>query len=616
MIEKGNVLKLGSTKIGRNYNFAFASTSENIALLLFEQDKTPKKRIELDASYKVGNVFACQISAEALDRALYCYEVDGRLVVDPYAKTVSDCTEFGIEKENALHLSRVVLDRFDWEGDHALNYPYEECVFYKIHARGFTKSRTSGVRNKGTFAGIISKIPYLKALGITTVELMPAYEFDEMGRFSQFQEQGTAGIHALAPIRMPINYWGYAKGFLFAPKAAFSSAASVKSDYTVEFKKMVKQLHASGIEVVMEFYFTDESPDMVLDCLKYWVTEYHIDGVHLYGSPTALEAAAADPVLSCTKLITVYWDKDKGSVRHMGNYNDNFAKIMRRFLKGDENQLTDFVRISRENPYQSANINYITNHNGFTMLDLVSFDRKHNEANGENNQDGENFNYSWNCGVEGKSRKKKIVALRQRQIKNAFMMLFLSAGTPLILAGDEFENSQGGNNNPYCIDSETTWLNWKNADAAKDIEEFLIRLIALRRQYRILHMPHQLMASDQVSCGYPDISYHGSSAWYQVMENYNRHIGIMYCTRYDGKGEEEYELLYAAYNMHWESHELALPKVTAQTKWEVVLCSANDERDVKIIENKTVKIAPRTIAVLVCKPVKEKRDGEKNGRKR
>ena len=224
------------------------------------------------------------------------------------------------------------------------------------------------------------------------------------------------------------------------------------------------------------------------------------------------------------------------------------------------------------------------------------------------------------------------------------MMLLMSAGTPLILAGDEFENSQSGNNNPYCIDGETTWLNWKNADASKDMAEFLKKLIDFRKKYKILHMPNQLMASDPVSCGYPDISYHGSNAWYQAMENYNRHIGVMYCTKYDGtkrdiekcgntsyeskkcSGAEqgsvgyegtnsgEYELIYVAYNMHWEAHELALPKLVGEGGWTVEMCSGNGDTDIVLKDDKTVEIAPRTAAILVSKPshtVKKQKRGRK-----
>ena len=633
LINKGNPLVMGSEKIGRSYNFSVACNEKSAALLLFDNKGDLKHRIDMDEHFKSGNVFSCRISDISLERALYCYEIDGKRMTDPYAKTITDCCEFGIEKENPCYLSRVALESFDWEGDQPLNLPYSDCIFYKLHVRGFTKSRTSGVKHKGTFAGIIEKIPYLKRLGITTLELMPAYEFDEMMRFPQLYRQEQNNIYHALPIHTPVSYWGYVKGFHFAPKASFTAMAQMRSDYTVEFKKMVKQLHANGIEVVMEMYFDGERPDYILDCIRYWVTQYHIDGVHLYGPVAALETAAADPVLAKTKIITVFWNGNADGCRHMANYNDGFAGTMRRFLKGDENQLADFVNVSRYNPPQSANINYITNHNGFTMLDLVSYDRKHNEANGENNQDGEDFNYSWNCGVEGKSRKQKIVQLRQRQIKNAFMMLLLAQGTPLLLAGDEFENSQGGNNNPYCIDGETTWLNWKKADTACQIEDFVRTLIKLRRQYPILHMERQLLASDTLSCGFPDISYHGSSAWYQSMENYNRHIGILYCSKYTKAYAEDkaggqtagepadscgtgYDLIYVGCNMHWEQHELALPKLPEKAEWEKLLCSGSMETDVCLTDNRAVLLAPRTMAVLRCHISEKGNAAERSSKKR
>ena len=342
------------------------------------------------------------------------------------------------------------------------------------------------------------------------------------------------------------------------------------------------------------------SSDFILDCARYWVTQYHIDGIHLYASETALEVLSKDPLLSDTKLITTYWNGERGTYKHMANYNNGFTQTVRQFLKGDENQLRQFAYVTRSNPDNSANINYVTNHNGFTMMDLVSFDRKHNENNGENNRDGENFNHSWNCGVEGKSRKKRIIELRQRQIKNAFTMLLTSAGTPLILAGDEFENSQGGNNNPYCIDGETSWLNWKSSNEACDIEEFVTKLIQFRKDNKILHMTKQLLAADPVSCGYPDVSYHGTNAWYQVMENYNRHIGILYCSKYAAfdmlQEKDRFELIYVGFNLHWEWHDLALPKLAEGSKWTVEFSTGTEKIDV--VENKLVKIPPRTTIVL------------------
>lgn len=596
MIKKGNPLLMGCTKINRAYNFSVKCEKSSISLLIYNSDAGDiKLRVDMDESYKTGDIFSCMISEIGLDKSLYCYECEGKKIVDPYAKTVTGCTIFGEEDNEKLHLSRVSLDLFDWEDDEPLHIPYDETIIYKMSVRGFTKSRTSGIKHKGTFAGIIEKIPYLKKLGITTLELMPAYEFDEIQRFDQFNKNELAGKYTPFPLKTPLNYWGYTKGFHFAPKAAFSSISEKKSDYTVEFKRMVKQLHRNNIEVIMEMYFEDESPDMIVDCIRYWVMQYHIDGVHLYADDVAFTIAANDGLLSKTKLITGYYNGKEKTYKNIYNYDTGFMNVARKFLKGDENQLATFSQVARNNPTQSVNINYITNHNGFTLMDLVSYDRKHNEINGENNRDGEDFNNSWNCGNEGKTRKKKVVELRQKQIKNAFMLLLLSQSVPLILAGDEFENTQMGDNNPYCIDSETSWLNWKKADSANEITEFVRKLIKFRKDNKILHMPKQLMASDYLSCGYPDISYHGGNAWYNAMEPFNRHIGIMYY----GKYADDDKIIYIAYNMHWESHELALPKLPEKYEWKLEICSSDSDEAVMVECDRKVVVESRCIAVLV-----------------
>ena len=332
IITKGNPLQRGATKNGRLYNFAYECTSPQASLIISDGKGVEIYRVELDESYKTGDVFAVTIGGVSLDRYYYSYEVDNERRIDPYSKTITNCSSFGIEQEN-VHQSRIVLDRFDWGDDKPLHIPYEDCIFYKLHVRGFTKSRTSGVKHKGTFRGIAEKLDYLKSLGITTIELMPCYEYDESWKFSQLHIENRDNIYNTHPVKMPMNYWGYCSGFHFAPKSSFTSIADSRQDYTFEFKSLIKLLHANGIEVVMEMYFDRETPDMILDCARFWVTEYHIDGIHYYGPETALQMLFDDPVLSRTKIITVYWDKARKTVKNMASYNNGFADVARKFLR-------------------------------------------------------------------------------------------------------------------------------------------------------------------------------------------------------------------------------------------------------------------------------------------
>ena len=603
-ISRGNPILMGCNKCNGGYIFSVESKESSISLLLFDRTMNKKYELELDESMKCGDVFSVLIENENLDSLFYCYVINGRYYVDPYAKAITCVDTFGQIKKDALYLSPVTLDIFDWEGDTPLRSPYSDLIIYKLNVRGFTKSKTSNVKNKGTFAGIIERIPYLKELGITAVELQPAYEFDEIEKFGQLHESDISKYnlnqnYMVDLEQKKVNYWGYVQGFRFAPKASFCNLKSAGhagfTDYTKEFKEMVKALHSNGIEVIMEMLFDKCSTGYILDCVRYWVTEYHIDGVHIYCDEASLKAVTSDPVLADTKIFTVCWRGERGRKKHIADYNSDFQNIARRFLKGDENMLGEFIQASKKNNNNSASINYIANNNGFTLNDLVSYDRKHNEANGENNADGEDFNFSWNCGEEGPTRKKKINELRLKQIKNALAMVILSGGTPLILSGDECGNSNLGNNNPYCIDGELSWVNWKNNKFNDEILEWTKSLIKLRKSFNILHMPEALTNSDRLTCGYPDISYHGTNAWYNNMNIFDRHIGIMYSCLY---GEVDcHKLVYVAFNMHWESHMLALPKIS-DGGWEIMM-STSKEESVVSKDLRTVTVPPRSIAILM-----------------
>lgn len=534
----------------------------------------------------------------------YNFLVDGNVLLDPMARLVRGRGSFGDMTERGTHQVRAALltEPYDWKADTPPDIPFEDAILYQLHVRGYTKQKNSGVRHKGTFLGLQEKIPYLKGLGINQVLLMPAYEFDEI------MEEPCIGP-AYAPesgaVAKRLNYWGYGKGCYYAPKQSYCAG----SHPDLEFKEMVRTFHENGMEVLMQFSFPDPADvRMICDCLNWWVREYHVDGFHLMMEQGAANAVARDPFLMKTKLLAAAFHGDAAfqgthpsRQRNLAECGDGFKICSRRLLKGDEDQLGGFLYHMKRNPGNVGVINYITAHDGFTLMDLVSYEKKHNEENGEQNRDGASCDYSWNCGAEGPTRKRTILRLRMRQMKNAFAMLFLSQGTPMILAGDEFGNSQFGNNNPYCLDSEVSWVDWSRMKANHELTDFVRELIALRQEHRILHMPEALTGSDLRSVGYPDVSCHGTRAWYETFDYTSRHVGLMYCGYY----ADTEEFVYSAYNFHWDPQTLALPYLPEGMKWRIELDTSdegNEEREEQREEQpleKLFEIPPRCVRVLV-----------------
>ncbi len=460
--------------------------------------------------------------------------------------------------------------------------PLNESIFYGLNVRSFTMHKSSGVRNKGTFEGVAEKIPYFRELGITALELMPCYEYDEC--MEEQKKPAILPLSAAEPLKensrkeealedqegekpIRLNCWGFQEGLYFAPKAAYSAGRSP----VTSFKRLVRKLHQNGIEVIMQFYFPPQIGQMyMLEVIKYWVMEYHIDGVRLNGFHIPLRLIAEDAVLKNTKIWCSYVPGEElpvilnPSFKNFVTDNGNFRYDMRRFLKGDEGLINQALYYQRRNPKEHGVVNYMADYDGFSLYDSVCYERKHNEANGEDNRDGAEVNETWNCGAEGESRKKGIDQLRQRQIKNALSFVLLSQGVPFLFGGDEFACSRFGNNNSYCQDNETGWVKWRKTGFAKEILAYTKFLIRLRKSNGILHMKEELLVMDSIGCGYPDISYHGIEAWRPDLSYLSRIVGVLLCGKYS---PEKGESFYIACNMHWESHELALPKLSKSKKW-------------------------------------------------
>ena len=606
--EKGctTIGKFGAVKESDGIVFQAAlDKPEETSLLLYKRGTDEIIReIPMADKRVMGNVYAVKVQNLDERKYEYNYRVGKKIIQDSCAGIIRGRKNFGELVPNGdgnQIRCGFAFDTYNWKDDEPLRIPYEDAVMYCLHVRGFTMQANSKVRHKGTFRGVAEKAEYLKNLGINQVKLMPAYEFDEIRKLHAGMSMNYRDVmenHA-----EKLNFWGYEKGWYFAPKESYAAG----SDPVKEMKDMVYTLHQNGIEVLMEFYFTEDVDfRMAAACLAWWVTEYHIDGFQVIGNDELAKLLAKDPLFTEVKLLSTYFptgeiyrNKKMPGYRNLAEVNAGFMEDVRGLLKGDEKQLDAFTYRIRRNPDGSGVVNYVAAHDGFTLMDMVTYNDRHNEANGEQNHDGPERNLSWNCGIEGPTKRKKVVELRNRQVRNALLMLLLANGTPMIQAGDEFGNSQGGNNNPYCLDNETSWTDWKAARRNEELTAFVREVLAFRKRHRILHMPQELKVMDTLSCGYPDLSYHGNRAWYGEFENGNREIGVMYCGQYAG----EDNFIYVAYNLHWEEHEFALPNLPADMEWYEAIDSAvgvyPDGEEKAYIGQKMFSVPGRTIKVLI-----------------
>ena len=553
----------GCTVEGQTVNFSVAvPEGQTCELIIYKKGaRASAFSQEMPYSDVAGNLHFLSVVLEQPEDYEYCYKIGGKIVPDPYGKAFSGREHWSVSKgkEKRKLRTRIVTDTFDWEKSQFPHLKKEDVIAYSLHVRGFTKHSSSGVAHKGTFDGVTEKLPYLQKLGINQIHQMPVYEFDENQRH--------------------VNYWGYGKAYFFAPKASYAAGDPVN-----EMKSLVRQMHLAGIEVILEMPFTEGTTfSLILDCLRYWVMQYHVDGFIVNPYICNPDELAKDPVLAKSKIL---------------KKEDGFQNVMRRFLKGDEGMIWDVICQLKNQDTQLYN--YIASHNGFTLCDVVSYDGKHNEANGENNLDGPDYNYSWNCGAEGNSRKKAVNELRKNQIFNAFFLLLFAQGMPCILSGDEFMNTQKGNNNAYCQDNLISWLDWNQLSRQEELYTFVCRLIALRKA--CMKQTAKKSEDTMGRSGIPQISYHGEDAWQMPAGRASRQLGVFYheeCTEKD---------FYIAYNMHWLSHSFALPSLPKGMEWVCIAGTKEgvlDEKEAVPVKDKKVQLEERTIKVFVGRQAKE-----------
>ncbi len=572
-------------------------------IILYDRRHREGIRVPFPDDCRVGAVCAMMLAGYQDKSCRYLFYGGEEVWQDPCCKAVENVGRYGIPKDG---IARCLPGKnsYDWGDDKNVRIASQDRIIYALHVRGFTKHRSSGVKHKGTYAGVVEKLPYLQELGINTVLLMPAYEFEEVmpENTAQTMEQAVLDYKKKLPApgaedkKMPrINYWGYQKGLYYVPKGAYAA----DKDAAAEFKDMVRAFHAAGISVAMQFYFPPELGAVeILDILRYWVLEYHLDGFHLMGVSLPVALIAQEPLLADTLLLIGEgeYKNERNKPEQLSYLSDSFLYDMRRFLKGDDNLINQFVYYVRESSQETHAVNSIARWDGMRLFDLVSYDRKHNEQNGEDNQDGTNYNCSWNCGVEGKSRKKSIQRLRLRQMKNALAFLFIAKGMPLLYSGDEFANTQEGNNNPYCQDNDIAWIKWNHTEMGKELFAYTKHLIYLRKRYRSQYGAP--LREAEISSGYPSISFHGRDAWRPDTDPASRSLGILYCSAPgDRKREAEARFVYIGINMHWEVNYLGLPSIPKGKRWMYHTATGDELPDVEEKGNsQEICLPARTIA--------------------
>ena len=669
----------GATPLQNGVNFTIHTCGgTSCELLLFHRaQEEPFAVLPFPEAYKIGDVYSMIVYGLNIDEFEYAYRVDGpycpekgllfdknKILLDPYAKAVAGQRTWGIRWDHTYH-ARVVKDRFDWGDMPQSKKELCDLIIYELHVRDFTHHPSSGVQHRGTFSGLMEKIPYLKELGINAVELMPIFEFDET-----MNSRTVDGKQLL-------ECWGYNTVGFFAPNSSYAAANEHNLEGT-ELKTLIKALHDNGIEVILDVVFNHTAegnekgntfsfkgfdnniyymltPDgnyynfsgcgntlncnhpvvqqLILECLRYWTINYRVDGFRFdlasilgrnedgspMNNPPLLRTLADDSILSNVKLIAEAWDA--GGLYQVGSFpasgrwaewNGRYRDSLRSYLKGDSWNAWDAAwsisgsgdlyggyydnTHSNYAGYNSC-VNFLTCHDGFTLYDLYAYNDKHNEANGWNNTDGANDNRSWNCGAEGETDDPEVLSLRRRMIRNACAVLMCSRGTPMFLAGDEFGNTKFGNNNSYCQDNITSWLDWRMLEKNKDLFEFFKFMIAFRKKHPVIHK--QLPTS---VCGMDPIHTHNLNAEETDIPRDARTFCVSFAGYDKEKGKDD--LIYVAVNTFWEDVTITLPNLHGRGAWHLSVNTYGDGnghycypegQEVRI--DRSFVMRPRSVAV-------------------
>lgn len=653
-ISKGKASPLGVSVQEMGANFAvFVSQAVSVSLLLFTPDQlaVPSRKFPLEVTGEIWHIFL----AGPVANLCYAFEiqrqnsVEVHLAIDPYAKVLATSTRWG-ERQNHPPLGVISPpEEFDWQNVPPPALPLSDLVIYEMHVRGFTQDTSSQTLNPGTFLGMIEKIPHLVDLGVNAVEFLPIQEFNE-NEYAQLFPNSLENLY---------NYWGYSPINYFSLMNRYAHANAIK-----EFKTLVRELHRRGIEVIIDVVFNHTSEggqtnlgfcfraladrvyyinekgrykdytgcgntvnsnhpivrELLIDCLRYWVTEMHVDGFRFDLAsaltrnpqgisifvPPLIEAISEDPILAKTKLIAEPWDA--GMLYQVGNFypqkdrwcewNGRFRDCIRRFIKGDNGQKGEFATrlcgssdMYGKTRSPSSSINFVTIHDGFTLQDLVSYNFKHNLNNGENNRDGTNDNDSWNCGIEGQTTNEALLQLRQRQMRNFHLALCVSQGIPMLLMGDEYAHTKQGNNNTWCQDNQLNWFMWDELEKNQAFHRFYKGLIHFRHRHPVLRRTSFLTPAE--------VDWHGTAPFQPHWSSNNHFIAFTL------KDAQMLPSLYIAFNTHKNSQEVQFPPLPEAYQWIwVVNTSAPAPHDFfedeQAVSENVFKMLPYSSLMLKC----------------
>ncbi len=576
---------IGKRKDNKNVYFCTRVPFLSEAFLnIYDLEFNLISKIKLEPEFFFGE-FLCIDLINAPSDFAYLFLCDGKEYKDEYAE------EFSFDKKYCIYRSLKIKAFVKAE-----NIPLEEAYIYLAHVKGLT-ALDEKIKAKGTFLGIKEKAKYIKDLGFNTILLMPVYEL---------KEDNLKPDYRLSEGNVKENYWGFGEAYHFALNKKYSFGDNPKA----EFIDLINYLHSLNLQLFLMLQFEGKNSNYVCDVLKFYVSEYHIDGFRLLGD-VDFKMLLKEPFLSNTKIMGSFYEAESFTYdRIKKNKNllimqDRFSLYARRFVKGDEDTVSYLSYAVREASKNYSPIRNVTDFSGFTLYDTVSYNVKHNENNLENNTDGTDYNYSWNCGEEGASKKRRVINLRNRQARNLLLTAALSQGTLMINAGDEILNTQFGNNNPYCQDNETAYVKWDLNGDQRRFKNFTKNLIAFKKRHSILHQPKELMLFDYMSCKCPDVSFHGEEAFKMDQTPVSRQFGILYfgdySKQYTGKKEAS---VYIVFNSYWEDKEFVLPLKTDK-KYRLLYSSDGstdesfNEEAAKIIEGASYIAKPRSISVLL-----------------